>query len=151
MADPHGGHAQSERQHCVRARMKPFAVARQVEGLRAEGGEGGETAADAGHEESANGGGDQPATVRVRERGEEPDEERTRDVHDEGAKRERLSKMPRHKTRGPVPRDTAEPPAETDPEIIEHKKPTEARRSLSLRDPSQTVHTATPGSEGRAD
>src|SRR5690349_2448680 len=117
MAKPDGDQAQQKGEHGIGARAEPFPVPREIKRLQTEGGKRCVAAADAGHEEGAERRRDQPASVRVSERGEQADDEGAGDVDDERAIGKRLPELPRHKARDPESRDTAKRPADTDPEI----------------------------------
>src|SRR5689334_5792637 len=50
MPEPHGDEAEHDRQRDIAARFQPMVLPRQLERLQAEGGKGGEPAADSEHD-----------------------------------------------------------------------------------------------------
>ena len=51
MAEPHCDQAEHDGEQDIASGIEPFAIAEEIQGLQAEGGEGGVTPADAGHEQ----------------------------------------------------------------------------------------------------
>jgi len=125
VAEPHGDHAEGDGKQNVSAGIKPFAVAQEIQGLQAEGGESGVAAANAGDEELNREGARLGSHFSLRrgERAKDADDERAGDVDDEGAPGKRLSEFIRDEAAKAVAGHAAERSADCDPKICEHKIP----------------------------
>ena len=80
-----GGQTQDDREKDVRQCSAPGARAEQIEGLKAEGGEGGKASADSDHDEEAEVVGDGIPAALQSERSEVSDDEGAKHVDKDGA------------------------------------------------------------------
>lgn len=94
MAGGDGGDAEGDREQDVGQRLAGATVAQKVEGLEAEGGEGGKAAAQADHDEEAGVVIEGIAAAGGGECGEKADDARADDVDEDGSPGERALGQP---------------------------------------------------------
>src|SRR5438045_4481174 len=119
---PYGGEATGERQHCVQQRLQPISIPGQIECLQAERGKRCVTAAHTDHEKLPESRRHKNRPFGIRKRCEEPDDERTANVHDKGAEREKLTAAFSNESRHPESRSSPKCAAEDYQNISEHRK-----------------------------
>src|SRR5581483_2611479 len=123
MAEPDREQTENDRAGDVAAGSHPFAIARQVEGLQAEGGEGRIPTADADHEKRPSAAADEPAPVRPGEGAKETDEEGAGEIDQERAPGKSFAPVRRHDAVQPEAEHAAERAAECDQKIELHDEP----------------------------
>ena len=116
-SQPHADQAQGYREQNVAGGIKPFAIVDEVQGLQAERGKRGVTAADAEHEKLRGEGARLRihATFRTCHRPNDTDSKRAGDIDEEGAPRKGLAETAGDDARKPVAPDTAERTADCHP------------------------------------
>jgi len=115
MTEPSTEEAKDERQDAIGAGFEPLAIFGQGQGLEAEGGESGVTAADTEHEELAKSGRSQPTAFGTCDGCKNADDEATGDVDDDGAPGKRLASSGGN--------TAGNPPARQATEATAHKYP----------------------------
>src|SRR5579872_6238723 len=123
IAKPHKEQAQRHRKHYVCTCAEEIAVAGKIKRLQAEGGKGGEAAAQARHDKLAGGGTCEHPAIRPGKRGEEANYKRAQYINDERAQRKSLSIRRCDHAGKRVTRHTTQRAANGDPEIHQHITP----------------------------
>src|SRR5262249_33472760 len=107
----------------IGAGWSPPPVGDGLQRLKADRGDRGVAAAQPDHDELARRGADEQPPVRPGQRGEEADDERAEDVHDQRAPRKGLADEAGRDAGAPVARPAAARAAHRDPDVAFHRSP----------------------------
>src|SRR5579883_406277 len=122
MAKPDTSQTKDQRKQTVCSRLNPFALLCQRQCLKAEGRESGVAPADSEHKKLPKRGRRQPPAFGPRDSRKKSNDERTADVHDQRAPRERFANSSGHPPREPPARQASQAAADKNPKRVGHSE-----------------------------